>query len=143
MYEKFNTTLIQQQKEFNIEILHLFEDDNKKYILILGREIYQAIRLNILNSTYQFKQHENVINMFLSGYQKENRNNYKQKDRNIIVELYKDLDDCNNLTKISANNYKKIDFNNKIEKQTHLCQEQKDKLLFLWKHHENLFEGRV
>ena len=44
-----------KNKEFDVGKLHLFEDENEKYIVILGRETCQAIRLDILNSTKQFK----------------------------------------------------------------------------------------
>ena len=57
-----------KHKEFDMNKVCVFEDENEKHDTILGREVCQNIGLDTLNSTKQFKWHGHLIHMVPSGH---------------------------------------------------------------------------
>jgi len=62
-----------KHKEFDMKNVHVYDDPDEKYNVILGRDVCQKIGLDILNSTQQFKWYEHLINMMPAGYWKKNK----------------------------------------------------------------------
>ena len=48
--------------------IHLFDDENTNYDIIVERKAYQNIGLGILNSTQKLQCHERAIRMMLSRH---------------------------------------------------------------------------
>ena len=57
-----------KKREFDMNKIHLFDDENTKYEIIIERKAYQNIGLGILNSTQKLQCHERAIRMMLSRH---------------------------------------------------------------------------
>ena len=58
--------------------MHVFDDPEEKYDIIIGRDTCQNIGLDIKNNRRQFQWHERTISMVPSNYWKENRKGYRK-----------------------------------------------------------------
>ena len=95
----------------------LFNDLDEKYDIILRRDVYQNIELGILNSTRQLLQHKLTINIVPAGYWASDQRYYKQQS-DTISNVIENEEANYDIAKIISNNYKKVDFDVEIARQT-------------------------
>ena len=118
----------------------VFNNANEKYNAMLGQDVYQVIRLDILNSTKKFKCYKLLIRIVPAGYQ-ENKckhHEWQQDMPNKSIEIKEENYD---VTKLISNNYEEVNFNEETKKQIHLKNKEKSKLKRLEMKHKALFQG--
>jgi hypothetical protein len=114
---------------------HLFDKcPTDKYDIIIGRDLLQAIGLDIYYSTNQFVWDNISIDVVPSGYWTKGKISASAKTWNECKDMH--------LTEILPAEYKPADVLEIAKKQTHLTSEEQDKLHNILLNFQDLFLGQ-
>jgi hypothetical protein len=120
---------------------HMFQKRLKdKYDFILGRDLLTELSIDIRYSTTQLVWEDIIVDMVPRNYWTE------QKIRNIaktwnVNKREHDVEELN-LAEILPANYKPFNINKVVQKQKHLCLDERDQLLQALKDFQELFQGK-
>jgi len=119
----------------------MFQKRSKdKYDFILGRDLLTELSIDIRYSTAQFVWENIIGDMVPRNYWTE------QKIRNIAKTWNVNKREHNveelHLAEILPADYKPLDINEVVQKQTHLCSDERDELLQALKDFQELFQGK-
>jgi len=120
--------------------IHIYtKRPNDKYDIFLGRDLLQAIGLDIHYSASQFTWDNISVAMVPSGYWT------KEKISTIAKSWNKQISEPTNevqITEILPAEYKPIDINKVVNKQTHLSPEEREKLRNILLDFTELYQGK-
>jgi hypothetical protein len=129
------------RKRHTTSSFHMFQKRSKdKYDFILGRDLLTELSIDIRYSTAQFVWENIIGDMVPRNYWTE------QKIRNIAKTWNVNKREHNveelHLAEILPADYKPLDINEVVQKQTHLCSDERDELLQALKDFQELFQGK-
>ena len=130
------------KRSFN-HTFHLFKGaKTDKYDVIIGRDLMQALGIDILNSRHTFKWDDIEIPMMPMGYWKQSRiNNFMSRMDNKTTKEPRKEESHEVEKQYNKQDYEKPDLAAEVSKMEHLNDQQKQELLEVLTDNEEAFQG--
>ena len=131
------------KKEFDIDQCNIFDDDDEKYDIIIGRETQQEIGLDVINSRKVYQWHEKEVAMMPQGYWNSERRMRFEPNNNNDGDKYIEDQERYDITKMKENKYENINLNEEVEKLEGLNEKEREIIKEIWKKNIEIFKGTV